>query len=78
MTATVPWSLDHGQLGETRWLAEGGHAIVFDLPNFRLPDLPGQTLVYKAYKPSIVARCGQTLLHGLRPQVESRGNLSNF
>lgn len=45
--------ITESELGELRPLAKGGMAVVYDLPEYTVPGLPGVPLVYKKYKRKI-------------------------
>jgi hypothetical protein len=63
------------ELGRREPLGRGGTALVYRVPDLRLPELPGTTFVYKEYKASILKKAGPALTPGLENLVRFRGKL---
>jgi serine/threonine protein kinase len=64
------------RLGRREPLGRGGTALVYRVPDLRLPELPGTALVYKEYKKKIRDLAGPALGPGLESLVRFRENLS--
>ncbi|MGW4243818.1 hypothetical protein [Nocardia sp. NPDC004722] len=61
--------LKRSQLGALRWLAEGGQGVVYDAPNVRMQY--ANSLVYKEYKPKVLATLDVAALEAMPDYLES-------
>jgi serine/threonine protein kinase len=67
--------LDIAALGRPQPLGHGGTAVVYLVPDLRLPEFPGERFVYKKYNDKTKQVAGPALGRGLTNFVQFRGRL---